>query len=175
MSFQIQRGAGQDGDRVAQHAHPIIEHDVLGLDSPFEPRLTARSIKLAHELTGTAVEHTSQVLDEDSSVFEDPFALGVLHVQTRLRRLVDQRQASASDANDQGGGIAMGIGMAGALLLGPDQLRDLERAVGAAEYSQSHPVGVHRLGPEIAAEQIEKADVKLEVLGLEPGIAAISG
>ena len=54
------------------------------------------------------------------------FAVDVLHVQARLRRLVDERQAPILNVHDQRGGIAMGIGMARALLVGPDQVRDLE-------------------------------------------------
>ena len=64
--------------------------------------------------------------------------------------------------------------MARPILVGPDEVCDLERAVSTPEHSQIHPVGFDGLRPEVAAKHTEKADVSAEVTGKEPGFAGAS-
>ena len=70
----------------------------------------------------------------------------------------------------------MAVGMVDrAFLVGPDQVRDLERTVGAAEHSEIHPVERPRRAAGDRRQEIEKADVEPELAALSQGSSPVRG
>ena len=50
VPFQVQGRAGQDRDRVAEHAHAVVENDVVGAEPPFEAGTVGRAVQLPDEV-----------------------------------------------------------------------------------------------------------------------------
>ena len=91
-SFQVQGCTGQDGNSVAQHAHAVVENDVVGTKPPLEAGSVARPVQLPDDMEGPAVEHSPHLVDDDPMAFADGLAFDVLQVKPCFGRLVDQGQ-----------------------------------------------------------------------------------
>ena len=172
--FQVQGRTGQDRDRVAEHAHAVVENDVVGAKPPFESGTVGRAVQLPDDVEGPAVEHSAELVDDHTLAFADGLALDVLEVEPSFRRFVDHGQRASADLDLKAtrGGVLL---LRGEPWPGPglEEFRQLQGPVAAAEHSQVDAVDFQGRGLELAQQELQQVAVETEVLSLEPGIIGI--